>query len=257
MHAIGRSSIGLIEAVGPGGAQAPPICVFALWRLCADCDQATARPWMSPAPGYEEPVAPARLRSGQVLYRAGQVGDALFALRRGLVKESLPLPLTKRGERIVRLVASQGVTGLSALVGEPHRHSALAIGDGLSCRIPVARLQRALEREPSKAQAVWYEWQRALDDVDDLIGGFAHGPAQARLARLLVFLLEREGSAARLRRRDAAELIGVAPVSVTRLITRFKREGLIEEEGGRLVGCDRPRLVALASGDHGRPRAQG
>ena len=255
MHAIERSSVGLVGAVGPRGAQAPPICAFAAWRLCADCDRAAAPTWVSPGLGHDEPVASARLRPGQVLYRAGQVGDAVFALRRGLVKESLPLPQTKRGERIVRLVAAQGVTGLSALVGEPHRHSALAIGDGLSCRIPVARLQRSVEREPFRARAVWYEWQRALDDVDELIGGFAHGPARARLARLLLFLLEREGSAARLRRRDAAELIGIAPVSVTRLITRFKREGLIEEDAGRLVGCDRPRLAALASIDDGRPSA--
>lgn len=190
------------------------------------------------------PVFSVRLRAGQVLYQKGQLGDAVFALQGGLVKETLE---ADDGERVVRLIGAAGVTGLAALLGEPHRHSARVVGDGAACRIPVARLRERLGHEPASALALLAHWQGALDDVDRVIAAFGCGPARARLARYILFLLEAMGEEARLRRQEAAELIGVTPVSVTRLIGEFKRDGLVQEEGLRLQGCDRPRLEALAA----------
>ena len=194
-----------------------------------------------------------RLHAGQWLYRAGQRGEAVFALRSGLVKETIALKRAPGGERIVRMVAASGVTGLPALAGEPHRHGAAVLSDGLACRIPVSRLRRLIEEDAARAQVVWAQWQGALDDVDELLMRFAVGPAQARLASWVLYLFEREGPHARLRRRDAASLIGIAPVSITRLLTRFKQQGLIEEVGGRLIQCDRPRLLALVQDNAGAP----
>jgi len=49
-----------------------------------------------------------RLRTGQLLYGAGQTGDAVFVLHRGLVKETLE---ADEGERVVRLVGASGLPG--------------------------------------------------------------------------------------------------------------------------------------------------
>ena len=45
---------------------------------------------------------------------------------------------------------------------------------------------------------------------------------------------------------EAAELLGVTPVSVTRLVGDLKRRGLIREEGLSLSAWDEPGLRALA-----------
>lgn len=103
------------------------------------------------------------------------------------------------------------------------------------------------------AFALLAHWQGALDDTDHIIAAFATGPARSRLARYILFLLDTLGDQARLRRQEAAELIGVTPVSVTRLIGEFKREGLVRENGLQLVDCDRLRLARLA----GRVVAEG
>ena len=121
------------------------------------------------------------------------------------------------------------------------------VGDGMACRIPVTRLRERLGHEPASALTLLAHWQGALDDVDRVIAAFGCGSARARLARYILFLLEALGEQARLRRQEAAELIGVTPVSVTRLIGEFKRDGLVREEGLRLQGCDRQRLSALAA----------
>jgi len=187
-----------------------------------------------------------RLQAGQLLYRAGQRGDVVFALRSGLVKGTMAVRRAPAGERIVRMVAAGGVTGLPSLTGGAHRHAATVLSGGLACRIPVARLRRLTEAHAASVQLLWAQWQGALDDADELLMRFALGPAQARLASWVRYLFEREGGHARLSRRDAAALLGVAPVSITRLLSRFRQQGLIEEVGGRLMRCDRPRLRALA-----------
>lgn len=185
-----------------------------------------------------------RLRVGQLLYGAGQRGDAVFVVHGGLVKETLG---SDDGARVVRLVGASGVTGLSALIDEPHRHTALVIGDGHACRIPVEPLRAWLRADPASALSLVAHWQGALDDVDRVIAAFASGPARARLARYILFLSDQLGAQARLRRQEAAELIGVTPVSVTRLIGEFKRKGLVREVGARLGECDRAGLTALAA----------
>jgi CRP-like cAMP-binding protein len=222
-----------------------PPCALAVHRLCRDC--ARSHPEQAVPLEVDRLGGSAltvRLRDGQLLYRADQHGDSVFAVRRGLVKEVLP---AGGAQRIVRLVGAGGVTGLAALVGAPHRHSAVVVGDGDGCRVPVDHLRTALQRDASGLATLFAPWQAALDDIDLVIGRFACGPARSRLARYVLFMVERQSESARLRRRDAAQLLGVTPVSVTRLISRFKREGLIEERAGRLIACDRVRLTQLAS----------
>lgn len=184
-----------------------------------------------------------RLRMGQLLYAAGRRTDAVFAMRRGLAKEILDVGGSRR---VVRLVGPGSVTGLPALLGQTHRRSAVVVGAGLACRIPVAALQQWASRDVRVAARVGRLWQEALDDADQLTLAYASGPAGARLARFVLFLAEAIGPGARLCRREAAELIGVTPVSVTRLLGEFKREGLVSESGTRLQTWHAERLQALA-----------
>jgi CRP-like cAMP-binding protein len=191
------------------------------------------------ATGFEQ-----RLRLGQVLYTAGRRSDAVFVMRRGLAKEILDSGYARR---VVRLVGPRSVTGLSALVGEPHRHTAVVIGAGLACRIPVAALAEWGGRDLRASARVARLWQQALDDADRLIASYGCGPAAARLARYVLFLTETVGPGARLCRREAAELLGVTPVSVTRLVGDLKRQGLIREQGASLTAWDSSGLQALAA----------
>ncbi len=70
---------------------------------------------------------------------------------------------------MVRLIGVTGVTGLSALLGEPHRHSAQVVGDGEACRVPVTRLRERIHFDPQGAFALLAHWQGALDDTDHII----------------------------------------------------------------------------------------
>lgn len=162
----------------------------------------------------------------------------------GLAKEVLD---SGHARRVVRLVGPSAVTGLSALVGEAHPHTAVVIGAGLACRIPVATLGQWAGRDPRSSARLGRLWQQALDDADQLIVAYGCGPAAARLACFVLFLTETMGPGAQLCRREAAELLGVTPVSVTRLVGELKRRGLIREQGASLAAWDEPGLRTLAA----------
>jgi CRP-like cAMP-binding protein len=237
-------SVARAAPIGSAGCAAAGVLCQACGLGVAGADGSTSGIRSGPGvPGHDAAGVLVRLRAGQVLYGAGQRGDAVFVLHRGLVKEMVA---TGDCERVVRLVRAPGVTGLAALLGEPHRQSATVMGDGHACRVPVRRLRDRIAVDPRGSLELMAVWQAALDERDHVLARFASGPARARLARYVLVLVEALGTEARLRRHEVAQLIGVTPVSVTRLIAEFKRDGLMQEGGMRVTGCDRQRLIALA-----------
>lgn len=204
------------------------------------------------APGGKTGAVNIPLLAGARLFEAGTLGKAIYVVQGGIVKETIPSP--DGSECIVRLVSRGGVAGLSALLGEAHKHSAYVMHPGTACRIPAALVHEMRESDPGVIERIFRDWQQAIMDADRILGEFGTGPARARLARFLLFLESRlqPGESFWLRRTDVANLLSITPVSAARLLAEFKREGLIEENGRRCVNLDSKRLRALA-GNRGEP----
>lgn len=188
------------------------------------------------------------LRAGARLYERGTVGQANYVIQSGIVKETVPGP--EGGECIVRLVMRNGVTGLCALLNDPHSHSAQVIHPGAACRIPLARLEHMRTAQPAVVERLQKDWQQAIDDADRIVAELGHGCARARLARALLHLRSSlaPGEPLRLRRTDLGDLLAIAPVSVARLLADFRREGLLKESQRQCVDIDTVRLAEIASG---------
>jgi CRP-like cAMP-binding protein len=218
--------------------------------LCLLCDVATRLP-AGRAPLASDGLPAAMrvpLRAGARLYERGTIGQAIYVVQSGIVKETMPSP--EGGDCIVRLVLRNGVTGLCAMLGEPHSHSAYVIHPGMACRIPLARIEQMRTEQPAVAERLHKDWQRAIDDADCIVAELGHGSARARLARALLHLRSAlaPGEPLRLRRSDLVDLLAIAPVSVARLLGDFRREGLLEERQRRCVDIDVDRLSAIAAG---------
>ena len=216
--------------------------------FCLMCD-VVDHPDEAPEPG-EPGAKPGAVRipllAGARLFEAGTVGKAIYVVQSGIVKETIPCP--DNSVCIVRLVSRGGVVGLSALLGEPHPHSAYVMHPGVACRIPVSVVDDMRQDDPRVTDRIFRDWFQAIVDADRILGEFGKGPARARLARLLLFLRSRlqPDEPLWLRRTDVASLLAITPVSVARLLAEFKREGLIDEEKRRCVDIDVARLRELA-----------
>ena len=225
----------------------PPAAPEPVHPLCLQCLPVDAEP-PSRLPLAADGLPPAvrmPLREGMRLYEQGTEGQAVYVLQSGIVKE------TARGtdgsDCIVRLVMRGGVAGLLAISGH-HLHSGYVVHPGVACRVPLARLQRMLAEYPAALERLYLDGRQAVVDADRIIGDLGHGSGRARLARALLYLRSTLalGEPLRLRRDDLAQLIALNPVSIARLLSDFRQEGLLEQRGRYCVGIDTERLQAIA-----------
>lgn len=179
------------------------------------------------------------------LYAAGNVGDCVYVVKSGLVKEVVT---DEDGKSVVvRLVTADGVSGLEAAAGLPYRHTAIVLHPGTACRIPVAVIRRYEQLNPEAANEMCRAWQQAVKDAEQILR-MTHGAAPLRIARLLQFLRETvpPGELIRIRRADIASLLGLTEVSVARALAAFRRRGLIGQQGWSISHID-PKIATLAA----------
>jgi CRP/FNR family transcriptional regulator len=178
------------------------------------------------------------LREGARLFERGATAHAVYVVQSGLVKETVQGPDGE--ECIVRLVTPSRMAGISALNGLAYRHSAFVMQAGMACRIPVEHIEQLRQEKPDTCQQMLADWLQAADDSDRIITEFSHGPARARMARALLFLhsVHRAGEAFCPRRTDLADLLAITPISVSRLLSAFRREGMIAGKPSRCLSLN-------------------
>ena len=183
-----------------------------------------------------------------VVYQEGETGHALFTIRRGLIK--LVSDLSDGEERIVRLLRVADVAGIEAFVGAEYKHTAIAMCETAVCRIPLRVVEDLVSKHQSLTRQLMLRWQGSLDDADRGLVDFSTGPAEARVARLLLHLSDRSDNSTcqDLCRKDMGALLGVTTETVSRVMAKFKRSGIVVDIPGRsLCRCDREILGGISA----------
>lgn len=191
------------------------------------------------------------LPAKRALYREGDPAEALYALRRGAVK------LLRKDEngkaRLLRLLGAGSALGLEAVTHGVYRHTAVAVEPLEFTRVPGTVLRQMQSAGPRFVEALARHWQAHVDEADSLSVCLASGTAEQRLARLLLKLasLQREERCTALPRSDLGALLGVSMETASRLMARFRRQGLVRGAGGQFL-CDTAGLRQVAAAK-GRP----
>lgn len=182
-----------------------------------------------------------------VLYAQGQRAPFVYTVRSGILKLGVDLP--NGSQRIVRLLRPGDVAGMEALVDDRYRHTATAMHGADVCRIPREVVLKLDQTNPAIHRSLMQRWQRALDQADHCIVSLSTGPAEARMARLLIMLgctgNERETMPSR---EEMGALVGITTETASRVMAEFKRRGLVHTVGGSDVVCDHAGLAEIAQG---------
>ena len=193
--------------------------------------------------------------AGDALYTQGEPGAHLYVLASGRVKTFVTGP---DGAEVVTelLVPGRLFGGLAGLGAPEHSDTAEALTTACALRIGQAAFREVLTRHPAVAL-------RVLDDVAARLARARSregttGTVAQRVATTLLRLADELGQERAaggtllqvpLTRADLAGLTGSTPESVSRVISRWRREGLVEA-GRRWIGVlDRPVLERVAAGD--------
>jgi CRP-like cAMP-binding protein len=183
-----------------------------------------------------------------VLYEQDAAAPSVYTLRSGLIKLAVDLP--NGGQRIVRLLRPGDVAGMETLVGERYHHTTIALQDSDVCRIPREVVMRLDQTNSSVHQALLQRWQHSVDQADHFIVALSTGPAEARMARLLITLGCTGTHPETLipSREDMGALLGITTETASRVIAEFRRRGLIHIEKGECIDYDQAGLTQLAQG---------
>jgi CRP-like cAMP-binding protein len=98
---------------------------------------------------------------------------------------------------------------------------------------------------------------RRLRAAHDSVASLAVDPVEARLAATLLRLANREGTRSEkgvtlpfhLTRQSLADMTGTTVETAIRVLSRWLREGILEDDGRRLVLTDWDGLSARAGGE--------
>lgn len=138
---------------------------------------------------------------------------------------------------------------METLLGERYHHTAIALQDADVCRIPREVVLQLDRTSPAVHQALLQRWQRSVEQADHFITALSTGPAEARMARLLITLGCTDNRPEALpSREDMGALLGITTETASRIMAAFRRRGLLHSEKGNEVVCDHAGLALLAHG---------
>jgi CRP-like cAMP-binding protein len=183
--------------------------------------------------------------AGKVICREGGPARSLFFVAHGNVKLLRHSPA---GDDVVIDLLPQGglFGGLAALGLGHYPETALAHTDCCLLSVSGQEFQKLLEQYPGVTIEVLKSASRSLNDAREAIRQLTTSRVDARIAMALVKLGERLGEETGqgtliqvpLPQQDLAAMVGATPETVSRVMARMKREGLVDS--GRQ--CEHPTV---------------
>jgi CRP/FNR family transcriptional regulator len=146
--------------------------------------------------------------------------------------------------------------GVAVIERRAYPAAAQALEPTVVLKIPADPILALTERYPSLVKELALTIGRRLRAAHDSVKALSGEPVEARLAARLLALAEREGTRGKrgltlpfqLTRQSLADMTGTTVETTIRVVSRWLREGIVAEEGGRLVVTDAAGLRDRAEG---------
>lgn len=192
------------------------------------------------------------VKAGDCLYRAGNPFTALYAIRSGSFKSTI---IAADGDTQVTHFSLPGeLLGLDAYSGHTHPSYAEALEDSCVCVLPFNQLEILAQDVPTLQRHIYAIFSEELRGENEILLLLGKRSAETRLAALLINISSRYArrgySSSRfllsMPRTDIANYLGLTAETVSRLFSRFQKEGLIQVEGRDVKILDMVGLSELA-----------
>lgn len=183
------------------------------------------------------------IKKGEPIFSEGEKIQGIFCIKDGVCKMT---KLSENGnEQIVKLIAKGELLGQRSLISEePVNLGAVALEDMEVCFIPKAEVMGFFNENNEFSMNVMRTICGDLKTADDHLVNMAQKSVKQRLAELLLYLHDKFGTnddkslSIKLSREEMAGIIGTATESCIRLLSEFKKKGLIELTGKKIILTD-------------------
>jgi CRP/FNR family cyclic AMP-dependent transcriptional regulator len=186
-----------------------------------------------------------QLGAGEMLFRKGDSGDALYGIRRGQIRIQTG---ASDGSRLTLNFLGPGeLFGEVAVLDGQSRTADAAAGE--ASELFVLRredLLGFLEREPRVAIKLIMLLCRRIRWISERMEESVVQPLPVRLARRLCALASDFGSELHISQEQLGVFVGAARESVNRQLQHWRKDGILDLQRGRIVLLNMGRLAAVA-----------
>jgi CRP/FNR family transcriptional regulator len=183
-----------------------------------------------------------RYAAREYLFAEGDTPAWFWLVRSGRIKI---LRQSRGGKEVVLELLGPGEPfgGIAALEGRPYPASAQAMETSTVVRIPPEAIVALAQRHPAIIREMALMLGQRLRAAHDSVKSLASDPVEARLASRLIRLAESEGTRDsrglilpfRVTRQTLADMTGTTVETTIRVLSRWLKKGIVEEEAGRLI----------------------
>ncbi|MCC6454268.1 MAG: Crp/Fnr family transcriptional regulator [Caldilineaceae bacterium] len=194
--------------------------------------------------------------SDEFIFMAGAPATRLYVIAAGKVKVLQP---ALSGQEVVLDILTGGefFGGLPLLGDETYTETAQALTSCCILEIRAEVFQEILQQYPSVALKTLELVGNRLKNAHKSIHQLSARPVEARIAALLLYLAAKVGEEQKgelllqvpLSRQDLAAMTGTTPESASRVISQFKKQGLVSSGRQWIALIDQPALAEIAEGD--------
>lgn len=190
------------------------------------------------------------LKKGEIIFEEGEKLNGVYCVRDGVSKLS---KLSANGkDQIVKLATKGELMGQrSVVVDEVANLTAKAVSDMEVCFIPKESIVSTLHVNPNFTLEVLRHMAHDLKEADDVIVNISQNSVKQRMAATFFYLRNAYGEDMKgflnlvLSREDISNIVGTATESAIRIISEFKKKGLIKTSGKKIGVSDEKGLMNL------------
>ena len=194
------------------------------------------------------------LKKGEHLFLEGHTFTSIFAVRSGSIKTCTT---TGEGdEQITGFYLPSEIIGLSGLGSDIYPISAQATETSMVCEFPFEQLEKLSEEFPTLRRHIMRLMSKKIREDQQMMFLLSKKSADERLATFLINLtsrFRRRGFSSHsfrlsMSRSEIGNYLGLAVETVSRIFTRFQKNGLISAVGKEIEVIDFVELCVMAGG---------
>ena len=190
------------------------------------------------------------IKKGEVIFEEGENVNGIYCIKDGICKLIKLSPNGK--DHIIKLISKGELLGQRSMISdEAVNLSAVALEDMEVCFIPKNEIMGFFDKNNQFSMNVMKSVCGDLKDADDQMVNLAQKNVKERLAETLLYLHDTFGKneddslKVQLSRDELASMVGTATESCIRLLSEFKKLGLIELSGKKIILKDISQLKKL------------
>ena len=188
-----------------------------------------------------------RLVAGEAIFWEGEDADRFYIVAQGKIKVT---KLASTGKEIILSFFGPGeIFGEAAVFeGKPYPASARSASAARLIGFHKDEFLDFLQQHPQVALRIVALLSGRLREAQSRLRDLAGERVEQRLARMLLMLSARLGSAIPFTRQELSEMSGTTTETTIRILSQWRERGLIRSTRGKIVILDEAKLRLLAEG---------